>query len=107
MTPVSADLFGVAERLDESPTELLNGGATEGLRALAASESQARALATTRGLDVDTVRALWERAGARLREQPEVDALYPAAAEAAALLYTAAWVIDADSATDDDVRALM
>lgn len=38
------DLFTVATRLDESPTEILNGGAVDALNALVASAQLAEAL---------------------------------------------------------------
>jgi hypothetical protein len=107
MTPSSADLFSVAERLDESPTELLNGGAADALRLLKASVPETEAVARTRGIDPEVVNALWERASARLRDVPEPSAVFPAAAEAAALLYTAAWVLDSDSLTAEDLKAAM
>lgn len=107
MTPSSADLYRVAERLDESPTELLNGGAADALRALDASAPETEAIARTRGIELSTMHALWERAGTRLREIPEPDAVFSAAAEAAALLYTAAWVLESDSATTEDLKAVL
>jgi predicted xylose isomerase-like sugar epimerase len=107
MTASSADLFRVAERLDESPTELLNGGATDALRLLDASASEIEAVARTRGIELSTINALWERAGVCLREVPEADAVFSAAANAATLLYTAAWVLESDSATTEDLKALL
>jgi hypothetical protein len=107
MTPGSADLYRVAERLDESPMELLNGGAADALRALDASATETEAVASARGIDLSTVNELWERANLVLREAPEPDAVFAAAAEAATLLYTAAWVLDSDSATTEDLRALL
>jgi hypothetical protein len=106
MTP-SADLFRVAEMLDESPMELLNGGAADALRALDASAAQTEAVAAERGIDLSTVNELWERAGACLREAPEPDAVFSTAAEAAALLYTAAWVLESNSATTEDLKAVL
>jgi hypothetical protein len=105
MTSQSADLFSVAVRLDESPVELLNGGAAEALKALDAASPEA--VASERGIDTSEVEALWARAGARLREVPGQDELFPAAAEAATLLYAAAWLLDSDEATTDGLRALM
>ena len=100
----SSDLWHVAERLDESPMELLNGGAAEALSVLKASASEAEAVASERGIELATVTELWERADARLREVPEPDAVFAAAADAASLLYTAAWVMESDSATTDELR---
>jgi hypothetical protein len=99
------DLYQVAARLDESPEELLNGGAAEALRALNAVSPEV--VASQRGIAVIEVKALWDRAGARLGQTPGPDELYPAAAEAATLLYGAAWVANSDAATVDDVRAII
>ena len=107
MTPHPNDLFSVAARLDESPTEILNGGAVDALSALAASAQQAEAAASARGIELATVSALWERAGIRLRELPDANEMFPAAAEAATLLYAAAWVLDSDSVTAEGLQALM
>jgi hypothetical protein len=104
MTPQVADLFGVAVRLDETPTELLNGGAADALRALAAITPDS--VATLHGIEITEVRALWDRAGARLRETPGSDQLFPAAAEAATLLYAAAWAASSESVTPEDLRSL-
>lgn len=51
--------------------------------------------------------ALWERAGTRLRELPDANEMFTAAAEAATLLYAAAWVLDSDSATAEGLQTLM
>jgi hypothetical protein len=99
------DLYRLAVRLDEEPEELLNGGASEGLRVLSAISPEA--VASERGIEVGEVKALWDRAGARLSAMPEPAELYPAAAEAATLLYGAAWVAGSASATVEDVRALI
>ena len=107
MTASSADLLRVAERLDEWPMELLNGGAVDALSALDASAPEVQAVANTRGIELSTVNALWERAAARVREVPEPDEVFAAAAEAAGLLYAAAWVMDSDSATTQDLRDLL
>lgn len=107
MAPSSADLYRIAERLDESPMELLNGGASDALRALETSAPETSAMAESRGLDPAAVSALWERATLLLQDAPEPDAVFSAAAEAATLLYTAAWVIDSDSATTEDLRAIL
>lgn len=106
MTAQATDLFSVAVRLDECPTELLNGGAAEALRALDAAASEAMAPGRSGSVTAE-VRALWERAGTRLREVPESSQLFPAAAEAATLLYAAAWVLDSDSVTAEDLHTLM
>ena len=100
-----AELYRVAVRLDEEPEELLNGGASEGLRVL--GEISPEAVASARGIDAAEVRALWERAGTRLRTMPEAGELYSAAAEAAGLLYGVAWVAGSASATTDDVRVFV
>jgi hypothetical protein len=105
MTAQSTDLYRVAMRLDESPEELLNGGAITALHALDALPPEAAA--SKSGVEVAEVKALWDRAGARLREVPGSDELYPAAAEAANLLYAAAWVAGSNSLTVDDLRTLM
>jgi hypothetical protein len=99
------DLYRVAVRLDESPEELLNGGASEGVRVLDAISPEA--VASERGIEVAAIKELWDRAGARLTAVPEPDELYPAAAEAASLLYGAAWVVGSASATAEDVRAII
>jgi hypothetical protein len=105
MTSQPIDLFSVAVRLDESPEELLNGGATTALHTLDAFSPEAAA--SKAGIGVADVKALWDRAGARLREVPEPDELYPAAAEAANLLYAAAWVVNSESATSEDLQAFL
>lgn len=108
MTPSdSGALFRAATRLDETPAELLNGGADEALQALEQCEAEANAAASSQGVEPSAVDALWERAGARLRKVPEQDELYPAAAEAASLLYAAAWVLHSDAVTTEDLQALM
>lgn len=108
MTPAhSGALFSAAERLDESPTELLNGGAAKALQILEACTAKAKTAASDGGVEPAAVDALWERAGARLRKMPEPDELFSAAAEAASLLYAAAWVLHADSVTTEDLRSLM
>jgi hypothetical protein len=104
MTSQATDLFSVAVRIDECPTELLNGGAAEALRALDALAPDS--VATLRGIEVTEVKALWDRAGACLRQTPAPDELFPAAAEAATLLYAAAWVASSESATSDGLRSL-
>jgi hypothetical protein len=105
MNSQPTDLYRVAVRLDEEPEELLNGGASEGLRVLGTISPEV--VASERGIDLADVKALWDRAGARLSEVPAPDELYPAAAEAATLLYGAAWIAGSDSATAEDVRALI
>jgi hypothetical protein len=107
MNTNAADLFLAAERLDESPIELLNGGAADALRALDASASEAEAVAGERGIELSTVNALWERAGARLRAVPDPDAVFAVAADAAVLLYAAAWVLDSDSVTTEQLLNLL
>lgn len=107
MTEASSELQRVAETLDESPTELLNGGAAEGLRALNAATSELQGIADARGLELSTVNELWERASVRLSDVPDEAALFPAAAEAAGLLYTAAWLMESEAATTEDVRDLL
>jgi len=107
MTPSdSGALFRAATKLDESPAELLNGGAAEALRALEQCEAEANAAASSQGVEPSAVDALWERAGARLRNVPAQDDLFPAAAEAASLLYAAAWVLHSDTVTTEDLRSL-
>ncbi len=105
MNSQPTDLYRVAVRLDESPEELLNGGALEGLRVLGTISPED--VASERGIEVGEVQALWDRAGACLSEMPAPDELYPAAAEAATLLYGAAWVAGSESATVEDLRALI
>ncbi|HEY3864544.1 MAG TPA: hypothetical protein VGL54_00485 [Solirubrobacteraceae bacterium] len=107
MTTHQDDLYTVAARLDESPTEIMNGGAVAGLNALAVSAQAAEAAASAHGIEPTTVTALWERAGVRLRELPDANEMFPAAAEAATLLYAAAWVFDSDSVTAEGLQALM
>ena len=107
MTTNATELLRVAERLDDFPMALLNGGASEALQALAASESEGETVATSRGIDPATVNELWQRADACLRQTPEDDAVFSTAAEAASLLYAAAWVLESDSATTEDVRDLL
>jgi hypothetical protein len=107
MTPRAAEIFTAAERLDESPMELLNGGANDALHALDASAGEIEGVAQSRGIEFAQVEELWQRASSRLRDLPEPDALYPAAAEAATLLYTAAWVLESDSVTTEDLRLLL
>lgn len=107
MTPYAAELLGAAVTLDESPKDLLNGGASAGLRALRASASAANATAAEHELDPAVVDELWARAISRLTEIPASEKLFAAAAEAANLLYTAAWVLEAGELTADEVRALI
>jgi hypothetical protein len=110
MTSHQDDLYTVAARLDESPTEILNGGAVDGLNALAASAQAAAAAASAHGIEPATVTALWARAEVRLRELPDADdanEMFPAAAEAATLLYAAAWVLDSDSVTAEGLGTLL
>jgi hypothetical protein len=104
MTANSSALFSAAQRLDESPMAMLNGGASDALRALDAAAPEAEGIALARGIDTSVLNELWERAGARLREVPGPDGVFEAAAEAASLLYTAAWVFGSDSATTEDLR---
>jgi hypothetical protein len=106
MTP-SSDLYRVAERLDESPMELLNSGAADALRALDASAPQTEVVAAERDIDPSAMNQLWERAELRLRETPGPDEVFSAAAEAASLLYTAAWVLESESANTEDIRSLL
>jgi hypothetical protein len=103
----SGALFRAATKLDESPAELLNGGAAEALQVLEQCEAEAAAAAASQGVESSAVDALWERAGARLQKLPEQDELFPAAAEAASLLYAAAWVLHSDAVTTEDLRSLM
>ncbi len=105
MTLEAADLFNVAVRLDESPTELLNGGAADALHALDAIAPDS--VASLRGIEVTEVEALWDRAGARLRTMPAPADLFPAAAEAATLLYAAAWAASSDSVTSEGLQSLI
>jgi hypothetical protein len=107
MNAVAASLFEAAERLDESPIELLNGGAHDALHALSRSSADAEAAANERGLDTAAVAALWQRADARLRATPPADAVFAAAADAASLLYAAAWVLDSDAVTTEEVLYLL
>ncbi|HMJ36764.1 MAG TPA: hypothetical protein VK501_22865 [Baekduia sp.] len=107
MTSCSADLLTAAERLDESPEELLNGGATAALQALESCQPDIEALAAAHGIDFPALNALWERASVRLRETPTPEELFPAAADAAGLLYAAAWVLRAESVTTDDLQSML
>jgi hypothetical protein len=107
MAPHWANLFTAAERLDESPEEMLNGGATAALRTLESCQPDIEAVALSRSVDVTELNALWKRADARLRETPSPEELFPAAADAAALLYAAAWVLHADSVTTADLRSVL
>ena len=107
MNAVAATLFSAAARLDESPIDLLNGGAIAALQALEDSMPKAEAVATERGIDPSAIAALWGRAGARLRATPADDAIFAAAADAAVLLYAAAWVLDSDSASTEDLLNLL
>ena len=102
-----AELLRVAERLDDSPTELLNGGAAEALRALSHSSTEIEEIARARGIEISAVNELWERASQRLRDVPDEEEVFPAAAEAASLLYTAAWVLQSDSASSKDIRDVL
>jgi hypothetical protein len=106
MTPYAAELFGAAVTLDESPEDFLNGGAAAGLQALHASASVASVIAAEKEIDPAIVDALWDQAVSRLTEMPAPDNLFAAAAEAANLLYAAAWVLEAVELTADDVRVL-
>lgn len=105
--PDSAQLFVVAETLDESPAELLNGAASAGLHALDATAGEIAALASARGLDATSLEDLWSRAQHRLTEMPNPADVYEAAAEAATLLYAAAWVVESDSVTVEELASLV
>jgi hypothetical protein len=108
MSSHATDLFKAAGRLDEKPEELLNGGATDALRVLADSVEERDEAAAARGIDKATVSALWDRADALLRSAPSSeDELFPTAANAAVVLYGAAWVLGSDSVGREDVLALM
>lgn len=107
MTEHAVDLFNAAERLDESPMEILNGGAADALRVLDSSASEIATAAETCGIHDSYVDALLERAGSRLREVPEPVDVYPAAAEAATLLYAAAWVLKGDDVTAEHLKDLL
>jgi hypothetical protein len=86
---------------------MLNGGASDALEALEAAASETAEVARGRGIDGAALDELWARTDARLREVPEQDAIYPAAAEAASLLYTAAWVISSEDATTEQLRDVL
>jgi hypothetical protein len=107
MTSCSADLLTAAERLDESPEELLNGGAIAALQALESCQTDIEVVAAAHGIDLPALNALWEHARARLRETPTPEQLFPAAADAAALLYSAAWVLRAESVTTEDLQSMI
>jgi hypothetical protein len=107
MTPSSSSLFHAAQRLDESPLAILNGGASDALDALEAAAPETAAAAEARGIEVAVMNELWSRADARLREVPQGEAVYEAAAEAASLLYMAAWAIGSDSATTEQLREVL
>lgn len=107
MTSSSTALFLAAQRLDRSPMAMLNGGASDALDALDVAAPEIGTVAHARNIDVSLVNRLWARADARLRDVPQHDAVYPAAAEAASLLYTAAWVISSDDATTEQLRDLL
>jgi hypothetical protein len=106
MTPTSDALFRAAQRLDESPMTILNGGASDALLALNEAASETESIAHARGIEVADVNELWSRAATRLREV-SVEDVYVAAAEAASLLYTAAWVLGSESATADELRSIL
>ena len=108
MSAYATELFKAAERLDEKPEELRNGGASDALRVLADSVEERDSTAMARGIDKATVSALWDRADALLRSAPSSDAeLFPTAANAAVVLYGAAWVLGSDSVGREDILALM
>lgn len=108
MSSYAAALFQAAERLDETPEELLNGGARDALRVLADSVQERDSTAIARGIDKATVSALWDRADALLRSTPSSeDELFPTAADAAVVLYGAAWVLGSDSVRREDILALV
>ncbi|MBN1609249.1 MAG: hypothetical protein JW940_21645 [Polyangiaceae bacterium] len=107
MTGHAVQLFEAAERLDESPREMLNGGATDALEVLEASATDIAAAAQIRGIETADVDALLDRTASRLRTLPGEDGVFPAAAEAATLLYATAWVLDSETANAEDLRALM
>ena len=107
MTADPVALLRVAELLDDSPLELLNGGAAAALGALEESSPHVQGIAEARGIEPAVVTELWERANERLRNMPAADDVFAASAEAASLLYTAAWVLESDSATTEDVRAVL
>lgn len=86
---------------------MLNGGASDALIALDAATPETQAVADARGIDISVMNELWARADACLRDVPGPDALYAAAAEAASLLYTAAWVIGSDTATTEELRDVL
>ncbi len=86
---------------------MLNGGASDALEALEAAASETAEVARARDIDAAVIDELWARADARLRDVPEQDAIYPAAAEAASLLYAAAWVIGSGDATTEQLRDVL
>lgn len=103
----SADLFNAALVLDESPITMLNGGAAVGLRALEASAGLGEELAVRRNVDPDAIHTLWARAATVLRRTPDADELFPTAADAAVLLYAAAWFLEADDVTTAQLEQLL
>jgi hypothetical protein len=106
MTSYATDLFSVAERLDERPKELLNGGAAAALEVLAESAEERDRITSSRGIDSGRASTLWDHATALL-QSPEAGELFSVAAEAAVTLYSAAWVLSSDEVTNDDLLALM
>jgi hypothetical protein len=108
MMPLAAEVYNAAQKLDDTPIAILNGGAAEALRALQASAPEARRVADAHGVSLDEVYSLWERATARLSALPQTpDDVFPIAGEAASLLYTVAWLLDSEIITAEDLSALI
>jgi hypothetical protein len=86
--------------------ELLNGGASQALEVLTAAAPELQSVAAARHIDAALVGELQNRAETRLRDMPEPDAVFEAAAEAASLLYIASWLFS-HSASTEELRQLL
>jgi hypothetical protein len=100
------DLRQAAQRLDDCPSVMLNGGAHSALVALAKAADEGQQRADLWGLEAE-VTELWARATRQLEAVPSVEALYPAAANAAVMLYTASWFLTAPNPTAGDLQAIL
>jgi hypothetical protein len=102
----SQALFSAAVRLDELPRHTLAYEAGTALEALEQTHDAARDTAAQKGFDASLVDAVWGDAAARLRAGPEDD-LFRAAADAASLLYTAAWLLDTPEANGPEIELML
>lgn len=102
-----SDLYRAAAQLDESPIDLRNGTAAEALHALEACAGTISEVAARHGLGVEKVELLWHRARTSLQQGADAEDVFASAAEAATLLYVAAWLLEVPAATASDLDLLL